>query len=67
MQSTYKASEIQIGYHPSGNRIDNTASAINRYTRWKIADDGTWTESKPVCFDSMPADGWLRAEKFDWN
>ncbi|MBN1129609.1 MAG: hypothetical protein JXA71_11510 [Chitinispirillaceae bacterium] len=67
MQNTLKASEIEIGFHPQGYRIDKTATPLNRYTRWTIGTDGKWYEPKPVCFDSMPAEGWLKAEGFEWK
>lgn len=67
MAITYKANEIDIGYHPEGYRIDKTASPMNRYTQWEIDSDGKWMNPKPVCFDSMPEDGWIKVEKFNWN
>jgi len=67
MASVSGASEIETGYHPDGFRIDKTASPMNRYTRWKITPDGEWRDPTPVCFDSLPREGWLKAERFDWN
>jgi hypothetical protein len=66
MADTFKAAEIQIGYHPEGYRIDKTASAMNLYTRWEIKD-GKWGNPKSVCFDSLPQDGWIKADSFDWK
>ena len=67
MQQTFEAREVDIGYHPEGYRIDRTASPMNRYTRWRITPDGHWVDPEPVCFDSMPQDGWLKAEGFEWE
>jgi len=66
MNETHKAEDIKTGYHPGGFRIDKTASPINRYTKWDIAPDGSWTNLKPVCFHSLPEDGWIEVESFDW-
>ena len=67
MEQTFEAREINIGYHPRGYRIDKTASAMNRYTRWRIAPEGEWVNPEPVCFDSMPQEGWLKAKGFSWD
>lgn len=64
---TFKAGEINIGYHPDGYRIDKTASPMNRYTQWNVLADGKWEKPDPVCFDSLPQDGWIKAESFDWH
>jgi len=63
----FKANEIEIGYHPDGYRIDRTASPMNRYTRWQVSPEGRWSGPEPVCFDSLPQDGWLKAEGFNWE
>ncbi|MBN1366137.1 MAG: hypothetical protein JW976_15135 [Syntrophaceae bacterium] len=62
MQLTFKANEIEIGYHPSGYKIDKTASPMDRYTQWEIDKNGQWYDSKPVCFQSMPDQGWIKDE-----
>jgi len=67
MEQTFEARDVDIGYHPQGYRIDKTASPMNRYTRWSIAPDGRWVDPEPVCFDSMPQEGWLKAERFSWD
>ena len=67
MSKTYKAKDINVGYHPDGYRIDKTAGPINRYTKWDIAPDGLWINLKPVCFDSMPEDSWIRVNRFNWD
>ena len=64
---TFKAVDINIGYHPDGYRIDKTASAMNRYTRWNIPLDGEWCNPRPVCFDSLPEGGWVRTDGIDWE
>jgi len=63
----HKAGEIETGYHPQGYRIDKTTGPLNRYTRWTITPDGRWIDPKPVCFHSLPPDGWLKTDTFDWN
>ena len=68
MQGTrYKATKIEVGFHPDGYRIDKTASAINRYTKWKIHAPDRWTDPTPVCFDSLPVSGWFKTDGFDWD
>ena len=60
---TCQANEIDAGYHPLGFRIDKGADPLNRYTQWTMDKDGNWINSKPVCFHSLPTDGWIKAEK----
>ncbi|MBN1435965.1 MAG: hypothetical protein JW936_02725 [Sedimentisphaerales bacterium] len=67
MNQTFTAVEIQIGYHPDGFRIDKTAQPLNRYTKWTVTDQNQWNNPAPVCFDSLPADGWIKADRFDWD
>jgi len=67
MQSIQKVEEIIIGFHPDGYRIDKTASAMNRYTRWDITSTGKWQNPTPVCFDSLPKNGWIAKDKFNWD
>jgi len=67
MAETFNAREIEIGYHRDGYRIDKTASAMNRYTKWDIHPDGEWTNPTPLCFDSLPDEGWCKCEGFDWD
>ena len=67
MEQTFKATEITIGYHPTGYRIDGTTSPMNLYTKWDIAADGRWIRPRAVCFDSLPQEGWRKADGFDWN
>ena len=67
MTETFEVTQITIGYHPQGYRIDKTASAMNRYTKWQIQSDGQWKEPTPVCFDSLPVQGWYKCEAFDWS
>jgi hypothetical protein len=63
MNSTFKASEIQRGYHPDGYRIDKTASPMNFYTKWQITPEGKWIDPKPVSFHSMPQEGWYKNDQ----
>ena len=63
----FKNEDINIGYHSDGYRIDKTASAMNRYTKWNISTDGKWDNPKPVCFHSLPETGWNKVDGFDWN
>jgi hypothetical protein len=68
MQSKgYEATEIEVGFHPDGYRIDKTASAMNRYTKWEIHEGDQWSHPKPVCFDELPASGWFKTNRFDWD
>jgi len=67
MEQTFKAAEINVGFHPDGYRIDKTASPMNLYTKWQISDDGRWHSPEPVDFDALPEDGWFKAQRFDWN
>ena len=64
---TCSAEEVTAGYHPLGYSIDKTASPMNRYTKWKIDSDGIWMKPKPVCFHTLPEDGWVRVDKFEWE
>lgn len=67
MEQTFRAGEINIGFHPAGYRIDKTASAMNRYTQWNVVPGQGWRDPKPVCYDSLPQAGWLKKDKFDWD
>jgi hypothetical protein len=67
MKETFKAEEIEVGYHPKGFRIDRATSPLNRYTRWEVTPEGEWVNPKPVSFHAMPEDGWLKAKGFDWD
>jgi len=67
MEKTYKVKEINIGFHTGGFRIDKTASPINFYTSWQISNDGQWHSCKPVDFDVLPPEGWVKCEGFDWD
>jgi hypothetical protein len=67
MCNLLEARDVIVGFHPEGYRIDKSASALNRYTQWKIATGNHWCDPKPVCFHSLPDDGWIAVDKFDWN
>lgn len=67
MDQKFDAVQINIGFHPDGYRIDKTASAIDRYTKWEILQEKIWQNPKPVCFDSMPPHGWIKKDKFNWD
>ena len=67
MEQTFSSTKIKIGFHPDGYRIDRTASALNRYTKWDILQGDHWCNPKPVCFDSLPEQGWFKKDKFDWD
>ncbi len=67
MDSVLDVTEVAVGFHPAGYRIDKTASAMNRYTKWEIVSGKGWCNPKPVCFDSLPQKGWIAKDKFDWN
>ena len=67
MDQTFDATKITVGFHPAGYRIDKTASAMNRYTKWNVAPGKGWCDPKPVCFDSLPQEGWIKVDRFDWD
>jgi len=67
VDQTFDATEIEVGFHPAGYRIDKTASAMERYTRWSMTLGKEWSDPKPVCFDSLPQEGWFKKDKFDWD
>ena len=67
MKQKFSAPEVKVAYHPDGFRIDKTASPLNRYTSWEITDGGKWRNPTPICFDSLPVEGWIKADSFDWN
>ena len=66
MDPALNAKDVVVGFHPDGYRIDKTASPMNRYTKWDIKESH-WCNPQPVCFDSLPQDGWIAKDKFDWN
>ena len=66
MDTTLNVRDVIVGFHPDGYRIDKTALPMNRYTKWQILQ-GHWCNPKPVCFDSLPQNGWIAKDKFDWN
>jgi len=67
MPQTFNATEIEVGFHPDGYRIDKTARPMNRYTKWEIAVGNRWQNPEPVCFDSLPRQGWFKKDRFDWG
>jgi len=67
MDPVLDARDVVVGFHPSGYRIDKTASPINRYTKWQILSGNQWRNPEPVCFDSLPQYGWFAKDRFDWN
>ena len=67
MDPMLRAGDVIVGFHPDGYRIDKTASPINRYTKWDILQGNHWCNTKPVCFDSLPEQGWIAKDKFDWD
>ena len=67
MEQTFTATEINVGFHLDGYRIDKTASPMNRYTKWDILPGNKWRSPEPVCFDTLPNEGWFVKDRFDWN
>ncbi|OHB61738.1 MAG: hypothetical protein A2Y76_00160 [Planctomycetes bacterium RBG_13_60_9] len=63
----FEATEIEIGFHPDGYRIDKTASPMNRYTKWDVLSGSRWVNPRSVCFDSLPSSGWIKKDRFDWD
>ena len=64
---TFKATDIDMAYHPDGYRIDKTASPMNKYTKWDILPANRCCNPVPVCFESMPQRGWIAKDEFDWD
>lgn len=60
MKKTYKARDIQKGYHSEGYRIDKTVSPLDFYTKWEITAEKKWINPQTVTFHSMPQDGWYK-------
>jgi len=60
MDTKFKATEIQKGFHPEGYRIDKAAPVMDFYTKWEITPSGEWINPKPSCFHSMPQEGWIK-------
>ena len=67
MEPVLAAKDVTVGFHPDGYRIDKTASPMNRYTKWEVIPGSDWCDPMPVCFDSMPQQGWIAKNKFDWT
>ncbi len=67
MTVTFAATEIEVGFHPAGYRIDKTTSPLNRYTRWEVLSGNRWVHPTPVCFDSLPPTGWFKKDRFNWD
>jgi hypothetical protein len=67
MTVTFEATQVEVGFHPDVYRIDRTASAMNRYTKWEILAGSKWANPTPVCFDGLPQKGWIKRDRFDWN
>ena len=67
MDTVLNAKDVTVGFHPAGYRIDKTASPMNRYTQWDIQQGNHWCNPKPVCFDSLPPQGWFAKDRFDWE
>jgi len=67
MEMCFEATEIDVGFHLDGYRIDKTASPMNRYTKWEILPGNRWVHPIPVCFDSLPERGWFKKDRFNWD
>ena len=67
MERTLDAKDVRVGFHPDGYRIDRAASAMNRYTKWQTKPGDRWRDPEPVCFDSLPQQGWFVVDRFDWD
>ena len=67
MDQTLKATDVTIGFHLDGYRIDKTASPMDRYTKWDILPGNRWVNPKAMCFDSLLQNGWIAKDKFDWD
>ena len=67
MDSLLEAKDVIVGFHPDGYRIDKTTTPMNRYTKWQILSANHWRNPKAVCFGSLPQQGWIPKDKFDWE
>jgi hypothetical protein len=67
MDQTLILSQVDIGFHTDGYRIDKTTAPMNRYTKWDVLAGRSWRNPKSVCFDSLPKEGWIAKDKFDWD
>ena len=67
MEQTFHIERITIGFHPEGYKIDRIASPIGPYTRWKVEAGCVWYNPKPVLFEELPLDGWIKTDEFDWE
>ncbi len=67
MDLMLNATDVTVGFHPNGYRIDKTASPMNRYTKWEILPGNKWRNPEPICFDTLPKEGWFAQDRFDWN
>ena len=67
MDQFLSATDIEVGFHPDGYRIDKTAAPMNRYTKWDILPGNHWCNPRPVCFDALPPTVWIVKDKFDWS
>ena len=67
MDLMLNATDVTVGFHPNGYRIDKTASPMNRYTKWEILPGNKWHNPEPICFNSLPQEGWFAKDRFDWD
>ena len=67
MDPVLEAKDVTVGFHPDGYRIDKTATPMNQYTGWNIIFGKGWCNPKPVCFGSLPKQGWIATDRFDWD
>lgn len=67
MDQLFNATDIDVGFHPDGYRIDKCAAPMNRYTKWDILPGNHWCNPKAVCFDSLPRRDRIIKDIFDWD
>ncbi len=67
MDPMLDATDVTVGFHPDGYRIDKTASPMNRYTKWEILPGNKWHNPESICFDTLPKEGWFAKDRFDWD
>ena len=67
MDPMYNARKIKVGFHLDGYRIDKTTSPINWYTKWEILLGRGWCNPQPVSFESLPQEGWIPVDRFNWD
>ena len=67
MEQTYFITQIDVGFHPDGYRIDKNDSPIGPYTKWEVHPNGQWCKPQSVRIEDLPLNGWIKTDKFVWD